>query len=594
MKKILGVPEGEESIALGKKITELPNIVELGFTGTLKNVLERGEKVEQMIIKFKSIYGKEADVLVDIEPIFTLSGEIDGMIILVRDITQQRKLELEMLKLSQALRQLFDAVMITDINGNIEYVNPAFEKMTGYTLMEVIGKNPRILKSGKHDKKFFEDMWRTIKQGKVWRGELINRRKNGELYYEEMTISPLVDSDGNITHFIAIKRDITESKLIESQIMQVQKLESIGSIAGGIAHDFNNILTSILTSLDMLEKKLPVMDSDIFRFINVIRTNANHGADITRRLLNFVRRETGRFTNIDVEQLINEVVVLISHSFPKNIKIETDVPEGLKYTYGDYSQIIQALMNLCINSKDAMPEGGILKISARIVPSIELKGRFAEVEDMDYIMLSISDTGSGIPDEIKDKIFEPFFTTKSPERGTGLGLPIVWKVIRNHRGYITFESEVGRGTTFFIYLPAVEVEIEAMQEEIEKVSEKSTGTILIVEDEEHLRLLLKDYLESKGFKILEAVDGYEALEIYKKHMKQIDLSIIDIGLPQLDGITTFRKIMQMNPDARVVLSTGYFLSEPSLTQLMAEEGLAGFIQKPYNIKDIESLIAKLL
>ncbi|MFN3135016.1 MAG: ATP-binding protein, partial [Candidatus Kryptonium sp.] len=242
---------------------------------------------------------------------------------------------------------------------------------------------------------------------------------------------------------------------------------------------------------------------------------------------------------------------------------------------------------------DAMPNGGVLRINVSCVKGEMLKGKFPNISTDEYVMISISDTGMGIPEELREKIFEPFFTTKSPEKGTGLGLPIVLKIITSHNGYITYETEVGKGTTFYIYLPAVERKVKEVEEGVE-VGEIAPATILIVEDEEDLKYLLKEYLESKGYRVFATDEGYDAIEIYKENIGKIDLVLIDFGLPTIDGISTFRKIRQINPNACVVLTSGYFLTEPSPATLMAEEGLNGFIQKPYDIDKIELLIQRFI
>jgi hypothetical protein len=239
-----------------------------------------------------------------------------------------------------------------------------------------------------------------------------------------------------------------------------------------------------------------------------------------------------------------------------------------------------------------MPDGGVLKITAKNVSADLIKTRFHDVSDEDYVEIAVSDTGTGIPEEIRDKIFEPFFTTKPVEKGTGLGLPIVLKIITSHDGYITYETETGKGTTFYIYLPAVERKVEVIEEV--KVEKITPAVVLIVEDEESLRYLLKEYLESRGYTVIATDDGYDAIELYKMNMGKIDIVILDIGLPTIDGITTFRKIRQIDPNARVVLTSGYFLTEPSPTTLMAEEGLDGFIQKPYDVDKIEFLIERFV
>ncbi|MEN3038018.1 MAG: PAS domain S-box protein [Candidatus Kryptonium sp.] len=589
MKKVLGLSEDDVRSVVEERTKDFFNSINLDL---LKKTLVRGEGIKKLFVPFSLDKGKEMTLVVDIQPVFASAGNIDGYIIIAMDVTEEEKLQRERLMLSKVIENLLEAVLITDISGNIQYVNPAFERITGYKINEVIGRNPRILKSGKHDKKFYENLWKTILSGKVWEGELINKKKNGDFYYEYMSISPLFDSQGNITNFVAIKRDISEQKLFEAQMLQFQKLESIGSISSGIAHDFNNVLSSIQAGIKVLRRKLTEEDPEIVKVLEILRKSVERGSDITRRLLNFVRRESGKFSTIDVNDLIQEIRTLVVHSFPENIKIETVIAENVGYVNVDYGQMVQAIMNLCINARDAMPNGGVLRIEAYSVDGESLKGKFAGVTSDQYVVISISDTGIGIPEEIKDKIFEPFFTTKPPEKGTGLGLPIVLKIIQSHNGFISYETQIGKGTTFYIYLPSVERKVE--EAETIEIKEITPATILIVEDEDSLRYLLKEYLESRGHKVFATDDGYDAIEIYKMNMGKIDLVLIDIGLPTIDGITTFRKIKQINPNACVVLTSGYFITEPSPTVLMAEEGLSGFIQKPYDIDKIEFLIEKFI
>jgi two-component system, cell cycle sensor histidine kinase and response regulator CckA len=587
IKRILDIQDAD----LGLVGLNISNFLSPEVIDKVKNLKFSSGRVRE-ILPFKSFRGRESILAIDVEPIFSSDGRLDGYIAIAKDMTQEEQLQYERLKLSKVIENLTEAVMITDIQGRIEYVNPAFEKMTGYKVYEVLGQNPRILKSGKQDKSFYEKMWNTILSGGIWEGELINKKKNGDLYYEWMVIFPLFDSKGNITNFVAIKRDISEAKILEAQMLQFQKLESLGSIAGGIAHDFNNVITSIQTGLKILKRKIPTQEQEVLRVIEIIRKSAERGADITRRLLNFIRREGGKLTAVDVKDLIAEIKMLVTHSFPENIRVETYVDEYIKFINVDYGQMVQALMNLCINGRDAMPEGGTLRIGARNVTHKEIKHKFPDAKIQDYVEISVADTGIGIPEEIKSKIFEPFFTTKPPEKGTGLGLSIVYKIVTSHGGYITFESKLGEGTCFYIFIPAIERKIEEKPEvEVEKLT---PATLLIVEDEESLRYLLKEYLISRGYNVIDTDDGYEAIKLYKMNIDKIDLAIIDIGLPTIDGITTFRKIRQINPSACVVLTSGYYLTEPSPATLMAEEGLNGFIEKPYDFERIETIIERFV
>ena len=356
---------------------------------------------------------------------------------------------------SAALNAAANAIVITDRDGIIQWVNQSFVTLTGYTPKDTIGRNPRdIAKSGRHDASFYKNMWETILSGKVWQGELINKRKDGTLYNEEQTITPVSNKDGIITHFIAIKQDISEKKKMESHILRTQRMDSIGTLAGGIAHDLNNILGPILLSVQVL--KMKNQDNSIKNLFDTIESSSIRGKNIVAQVLGFARGAENKPVPLQIRHIIKEVEDVVKQTFPKNIEIKILVPKDLWTIEADPTQIHQVLMNLCVNARDAMPDGGRLTVDLKnTVVDKNLIAENVDGREGRYLQIQVKDTGCGIPTDIQQKIFDPFFTTKKDNHGTGLGLAIVQNIIRNHGGVLTVESQYNFGTTFHIILPLI-------------------------------------------------------------------------------------------------------------------------------------------
>lgn len=411
------------------------------------------------------------------------------------------------------------------------------------------------------------------------------------LYVERDQNNEIIGFDGYIT-------DITEKKKLEEQLIQSQKMEAIGFLAGGIAHDFNNLLQGIIGYSSLLKMKIPEEDPN-YKAINIIEQSALKASDLTKQLLGFARGGKYMAEPINLNEAINNVLAIIKRTFDKKIEITIDLLKDLWIVEADQSQIEQVILNMCINAKDAMPEGGILSIktwnydykpniSTTLIPFDAKEGR--------YVAISISDTGIGIPVEIQKRIFEPFFTTKEKGKGTGMGLAMAYGVIKNHKGYITVESEVKKGTTFTIYLPAIE-STGTIQKEI-KVEDSNRpskifgrGMILLIDDEEIVRSVAKDLLENLGYEVLEARDGLEAIDIFKKKNSDIDLVILDLIMPRVSGKETFYQLKEINPNVKVLVSSGYSIDSDA--KELINSGAIGFIQKPYKIKELEEVLKTL-
>ncbi|MDP2209824.1 MAG: PAS domain S-box protein [Bacteroidota bacterium] len=750
----------------------------------------------------------------------------------------------EQLKLLQsALEASANTIIITDNNGKIEWVNQAFTKLTGYISEEVLGNNPNVLKSGLQDDEFYKNLWQTILDGRVWKGEFANRRKDGTVYFEESTITPVKDDENQITHFIAVKQDITERKQaeekllasedryrsffeadltgdfistpsgkilacneafakifgfdsvdevldnnaselygsisdrseflqllkekkmlkdirfkmrrrdgkmiyilenvvgefddngeliqfkgfiidetervqaeeiisqseeryrtivntssdviaqistqgiitslnpsferitgwssdewigknflelvyfddvqstsdyltnafngeslqlfnlrlrtksgifinfeinvtpqilngqvigllasardtttrekLEEQVRQVQKMESLGALAGGIAHDFNNLLSIILGHTSIIEKNV----SDPARLnasVDAITNAVKRGTGLLRQLLMFSRKSEVHFETVQLNDVLNEFLKMLLGTFPKIISMNVDLNKKLPLVKADVNQLHQIFLNLCVNARDAMPKGGTLSVRTEVVDTAIVRKKFRDAKDAPYICVSVTDTGSGMSEATMQKIFEPFFTTKEKDKGTGLGLAVVYGSVKSHNGYIDVESTVGEGTTFYVYIPALsngEKVTPVIQDEKTNIA-GGNETILVVEDEEMILDIVTNILESKGYKVMTARDGYEALQVYIEKKNEIALVISDLGLPKLNGADLLKKLKEINPLIKVIIASGHI--ETDAQSEMQKYGNVNFMQKPYTVWKVLNQVRTLI
>ncbi|HEX9615339.1 MAG TPA: PAS domain S-box protein, partial [Bacteroidota bacterium] len=510
------------------------------------------------------------------------------------DITQRKQWEGQLRKLSQAVEQSPVSIFVTDLSGAIEYVNPKFTQVTQYTSEEVIGKTPRILKSGHTSAAEYEKLWTTITSGGTWKGELHNRKKNGDLYWEDATISPIRGDDGTITHFLAVKEDITARKLLEDQIFHAQRMESLGTLAGGIAHDLNNVLAPILLSLHSVRGR--VSDPAALRLLKTVEASANRGKEIVRQVLTFSRAGAGERDIVEPGRLLAEIRQLMNETFPKDIDVSVQYPNDLRTLLADHTQIHQLLMNLCVNARDAMPRGGQLTVTAK---NVDVDDTFAGMQygasPGQFVLMEVSDSGSGIPEEHLSKIFDPFFTTKAVGSGTGLGLSTVHTIVKNHSGFIRVRSTPKQGTTFSIYLPAQPVSAKSAipfaGEDV--VTPRGNGeTILIVDDEPSVLESAKMTLESNGYGVMTAGEGTEAIAVYAKFRKTIRIVLVDLMMPFMDGISTVRSLAKLDPTLIFIASSGALAAEEKWASV--KEFVTEYIPKPYTGPALLATVGKVL
>ena len=499
----------------------------------------------------------------------------------VRDITEHKRANEERTRLTAAIEQAAETIVITDAQGKIVYANPAFEKTSGHSVAEALGKNPNILRSGKQDAEFYRRMWETLTRGEVWHGHFINKRKDGTLYEEEATISPVRDASGRIVNFIALKLDVTREAQLEHQLRQAQKMEAIGQLAGGVAHDFNNILTAFMMSLSGLQRKQD-LDADIREGLQDLETGATRASTLTRQLLMFSRRSVLNVRKLDLNDVVADMLKMLGHLLGEHIDINFEPTDKPPLVKADAGMMEQVLMNLAVNARDAMPKGGQITIAVEAV-AINRAQAVAHPERRvgHFICLSVADTGCGMDEATQKRIFEPFFTTKALGKGTGLGLATVYGIVAQHRGWVEVQSQPGQGATFRVFLPAIASSSAA--KESEKPQRIPTGheTLLLVEDEPDLRQNLAHTLRVWGYRVLEAANGRQALAFWESHAPEIDLLLTDVVMPEgMMGLELAEKLRAEKPHLKVIISSGYSAE-------MAAQGInssAGMVHlpKPYS------------
>ena len=527
-----------------------------------------------------------------ISPITNEAGKITHYLAVKENITARKQAEEQLRKLSRVVEQSPSSIIITDKAGNIEYVNPKFTQVTGYSVEEVVGKNPRLLKSCEMPAEAYKQLWNTITAGKEWHGEFHNKKKNGELFWESAAISPIMDADGNITHFLAEKDDITAKRQLEAQFLRAQRLESIGHLAGGIAHDLNNILVPILLSVEMLRDEVKTEEG--LSMLAMLETSARRGADIVKQVLTFARGVEGQPVLLNPSHLVKEMTKIIQETFPKVITLKTGLLKSHWMVSGDATQLHQILLNLTVNARDAMPLGGTLGLALEDVTLDADAVQFIPgAKPGPYVLLKVSDTGTGIPPEVADKIFDPFFTTKGLEKGTGLGLSTVLGIVKSHGGFIQFNSEAGRGTEFKVYLPAqTDVTSQTGEKPPESPPQGQGETILIVDDEEAVRSITKRILEANGYRTLVARNGIEAIALYTKKGTQIDLVLTDLNMPFKSGLDTLAELRKLNPDLKAMVFTGAGLApESSDARDLAQYTC---LKKPFDAPSLLNTLHQLL
>ena len=532
-------------------------------------------------------------------PIKDVQGQVELVVELVEDVTEAKQSEEQNLRLATIVESSDDAIIGKTLDGTITSWNKGAEKIYGYTEHEVVGKPVTIL--APHDREDeIKGLLKQIKSGKsVQHLETVRRNKIGDTIPVSLTISPIIDKDGSIVGASTISRDISDrvkaaqqKEALQKQLFQAQKMEAVGTLAGGVAHDFNNLLQAVLGYSELLLQRKKEGEPE-YADLQKIYQAGKKGADLVKSLLTFSRKVETKYVPVDLNHEITSVRSLLSRTIPKTIRIDLRLSGSLESIKADQSQIGQVLMNLGVNARDAMPDGGTLTIeTSNIQLDEEYCQEYIQSKPGSYVLLMVSDTGQGMDKETLSHIFEPFFSTKEPGKGTGLGLAIVHGIIKEHGGHITCDSEPGLGTTFKIYFPADEEERNPYIPTMENPIPRGTETILLVDDDEVVRELGTRFLNQFGYRVITADDGNKALEIFQREGEGVSLVILDLIMPVMDGKKCLEEILRINPNAKVVMASGH--SESRSPNGFIKAGAKGYIQKPYEMRQLLTTIREIL
>jgi PAS domain S-box-containing protein len=525
--------------------------------------------------------------------ILSLEGEKgpSQMIGMVLDITERQEADERSARLITAIEQAGEAVAITDRQGRIRYSNSAFCDLAGLSREGVIGKGTELLKATNHNEAFFRAIWNTLKVGNVWSGRIVIRNEDDGLSDIEATVTPVKDDSGEIVDFVVVCRNVTAQLKLEQQLRQAQKAEALGTLAGGIARDFNNILAAMIgfTEIALDERET---GKTIKHSMEQVLKAGMRGRELVKQVLIFSRRQTQEYRLVAIVPIVIEILKLIKSTFPSNIEIRRNIRNDSPMVLGDPAEIQQALVNLCTNAMQAMIEkGGSLDIT---VVDYDVDASFAGttgIKQGPYVRLSVTDTGIGMEESVIDHAFDPFFRTREPGRVTGLGLPVALSIVKGHGGTITIESELGRGSTFHMFLPRVKAEPE-IEGDYPEVHLTGHETILYVDDEEVIVDMARHTLELLGYKVVAVTDPSMALEYFLKQPKEFDLVITDQIMPGMTGTELAKVLLSLRPDIPIVLTTGF--SETINAAMAKSMGIRAFVMKPLTRAELAETIRRVL
>jgi PAS domain S-box-containing protein len=626
--KMLGYSEKEY---VGRNIVDFH--VDHDGANELLRRLTRGEALREHAAQMRCKDGSVRDVLID-SSTYWKDGEFVHTRCFTRDVTLLKRAEEARATLAAIVESSDDAIVSKDLNGIVISWNRGAERIFGHPAEEMVGQSIlRIIPPDRHNEE--KEILARLRRGeRIEHYETIRVARDGRPLDISLTVSPVRDAEGKIIGASKIARDITnrkraeellrraradlvkaneeleqrvrartaaleqahaallesveEQKRLEDQLRQAQKMESIGTLAGGIAHDFNNVL-NIIRGYATLVSRRAANEPHIIESMQIINDEIDRGAAVVRQLLTVARKTATILTRTDANSVVITVSELIKQTFPKTIEISRDLRRGLPGVLADANQLNQALLNICVNARDAMPDGGSLSFATGFTTGGKIKQQHPDGQAGSYVWISIADTGTGIDEKVRARIFEPFFTTKGFGQGTGLGLAMVYGLIKNHNGFIDVESTPGKGTTFTIYLPACEQEDEILEENAgpqasRPANSSARGTVLVVEDEERMIRLLRDVLQQSGYGVITATDGEQAIRRFRAHAEKIDMVLLDLNLPKANGADVVRALLQHQPNAHIIVASGYL--EPEVKQELLDIGVKEYLQKPYVVDEI--------
>ncbi|MFZ5497345.1 MAG: PAS domain S-box protein [Verrucomicrobiota bacterium] len=521
--------------------------------------------------------------------IFDVEGRIIGVRAVGHDITRRRLAEEQFHKLSSAVEQSPIAIAITDAEGHVQYVNGKFTATTGLTLETILDREIDVLREGHAGEEAYREFRAHVGAGREWRGELSRQAPDGRQVWESVQVCCLRNAHGEIANLLLLREDITERKVLEGQLRQVQKMEGIGTLAGGIAHDFNNILAVIngYAELCVLNSGDPAI---VQKSVGEIKKAAERATGLVRQILTFSRKAEVRVAPLDLNQHLKDLVKLLAETFPRNITFAFALDENLPPLLADQNQLQQIVLNLCVNARDAMPGGGTITLTTERLEGDAVPA--AMPHRRPCACLKVSDTGTGMPAHVRERIFEPFFTTKGVNKGTGLGLAVVYGIVASHEGSIDVESTVGQGSTFRVCLPFADAAVARTTAARPAEFPGGTESILVIDDEAPLRQLLETSLTRKGYTVTTARDGLEAIDVLGRMEKRFDVVLLDLNMPGATGIEVLKVLKITHPDARVLVLTGHLTPEAKAD--FEQLGQKNFIRKPYTLDELGRQIRAVL
>jgi PAS domain S-box-containing protein len=535
-------------------------------------------------------FGRHIDNFV--HPIKDEHGQVKRLAILGIDVTEH-KAALEKLREQAALLDIAsDAILVNDLEDRTVYWSKGAERVYGWTAEEATGRTTsELMFTDAHASEAGQAMKTAVENG-AWFGDLHQRTKGGGELVVEGRCTLMRDEAGKPTGILWVNTDVTAQRSVQVQLFRSQRLESLGTLAGGIAHDLNNVLSPILMGVEGLTFHNP--DPSTRKILEIIKSSAQRGADIVRQILNFARGMEGKRGEVQVKHVLREVEEIVRETFSKSIMIKTEIPKDLWPLVGDATQLHQVLMNLCVNARDAMPEGGELTMAASNTRLDEAYAKMnIEAKPIRYVVLKVEDTGTGMPPGVLEKIFDPFFTTKAPGKGTGLGLSTVRSIVQSHGGFLNVYSQIGKGTSFKVYIPAAEQgSVAAAASAPEGIPMGNGELILVVEDEVSLRDITRQILESYGYRVLVAPDGTEALVKLLEKVTEVRLVITDMMMPYMDGATTIRAVRKVNPGMPIIATSGLMAGEQA--REAQSLGVQAFLPKPYTAETLMRTIQEVL
>ncbi len=528
------------------------------------------------------------------ERVERLSLLSSGAARMIGERRERRRAREELTRLATVVEQAAEEVIITDSMGKILYVNPAFERISGYTRDEAIGRNPRMLSSGRHQRPFYDALWETLREKGVWKGRIVNKRKDFRVIEVDATISAITDSEGAPMGYVSVRRDVTEEVLLEMQLRQAKKMEAVGVLAGGIAHDFNNILTAIIGYAEMARLFQTNESSRVHLYIDHVLQAGERAKELVQQILTFSRQREGEKTSVLLAPIVEECVRFLRASLPSTIEIRREADSDLIGVFADATQIHQVLMNLCTNAAHAMKtRGGVLTVSLRtiLLDGESVARSYPELKPGSYAVLTVSDTGEGISQSLMERIFDPYFTTKEKGEGSGLGLAIVHGIVKSHDGAIRASSAPGEGSVFEVLLP----QLADFEEEMEMGGARGVPIgmerILFVDDEPSLVHMCSESLEILGYRVVTAMDGARALQIFRSDPAAFDLVVTDLTMPGLTGEELAMEVKRMRGDVPVLLCTGFV---KGLRGPIAFSGIAEVLEKPFSVTDLAQAVRRVL